>query len=345
MLYTLGGNPPQVQQVASSLSNLDGFEFSPDGQWLVGFEQNPKAFPMDSFTYYLISQSGQVFPAVVDLSEVTDLVHRSGAEASYLQYWHFQWINSRILKVTMGFGETRTIVYAYKYYDIQTGTWWEEPLQNLPNFKKDLGWSQVSPDLTRILYLDRDGRVVLYDLEQQKELLKRLAGGFNPFISDAQWSRDGQYIAFRTPAEQLDIQILSHDGDKYAKVKEITFTPRQGDLSLETYNFIWSPDSQFLAISGVILDKQKQLQTPSLYLYDTAKEEFTFRCAMGEPAEYVNARFLQYSPDGDQIVTTYRKYIEIPFRLYDLTSGSVYQFREGNAGAVGWVGDFSRNWK
>mgnify|MGYP001465320900 CR=1 FL=1 len=343
-LYTLNGSPPQIQRVLPIIPNLDALEFSPDGQWLVGFEQDPEPLSMNKYSFQLVSKSGKVFPKSLDISDVTDLIHRKGATTYFLQHWYFEWINPRILKVYLGYGENRPSEYVSKYYDIQDEAWWEALLQNLPDWDNDFGWSQVSPDLTHVLYLDRNGQIVLYDLENKNELWTRDAGGFNPFISSAQWNTDSQRVAFRTSTEQTIIQITSRNGDNYSKAKEISFTSESKDLFMVPDNFIWSPEGRYLAISGRISDTQG-LQRPSLYLYDTENDAYVFRCAMGDPVDHVNALSILFSPDGSHIASSFEKYNNMPFYLYDLTRQSVYQIEEGNAGAIGWVEDFSRDWK
>jgi WD40 repeat protein len=346
-LFAFSGRPPQFRPVTLQDAEIDSYAFSKDGKWLLAYSHWPEGIPpaFTQFPILLISKDGRAKSKVIDLTGMTEFIHGEGAETYFPQTWDFEWVNSQIVKISVGYGETRPIEYLFGYLDIFQGVWWEEPFQNLSG-RKVYEWTDIPPDLSRMLYLDQNFDLVLWDIGQHKELWREPSGNSGPRPS-ARWTPDSRKVAFWTTANREDIQLLTRDGESYTRVRKLIYPLESQTLSFgPSYSYRWSPDSRLLAISGIIEDNQGPTETPVLYVYDPDREEYVFRCLEGDPGENVYFSGFSWSPNGDFLISERIVQIDTtPFRLYDLKNKTVYQFEEELYSAVGWVEDFSVNWK
>ena len=281
---------------------------------------------------------------LLNTDDIDQVVHDDlQAPTYYLNYWSFEWVNDHLLKVNLGYGEDRPHLFTFRYVDVVSKNWLDKSL-TLPEQDHPFDWSSISPDETLILYLNKQDELVLFDLVNQKEIWKVFADRYVSLYPTAEWSRDSQRVAFITKHGGRDIQILSGDGQYYENVKKISFSSSQ-EFVPGLVHFAWSPNNQYLAISGNLYDNQANSQQPFLYLYDVLKERYIFRCPMGSADPNVNPQIPLFSPDGNYLTTRFLPNTTSLFLLYDLNTMTVYQIKEGDFGALGWVEDFSRYWK
>jgi len=344
-LYTVSGNPVIVEQVLLPFDGMNSYEFSPDGAWAVIYSGYPEPNKgLQSYTFYLAAKNGEVETISVKSDEVYNLIPDHIDESYSLLVWKFEWMNAHIIKIFFGYNVgTGPIHGAYRYYDIYTRDWWDDAFAVLPLWDKYFGWSQISPDLTRVLYVNKNFEIVLYDLEQNKELWKAPAGKWGHFQSSAQWTRDSQWAAFLTATDKRDIQVVSRDGDVVKKVKKLTFSATQ-QFYPGVVHYEWSPKSDALAVGGSIRDSQNDSSQKVFYIYDLRQESITYWCPTAQMDETMYYSKLLYAPDSTKVITGFIRNNPVQFRLFDLARGNVYLVEDGNFGAVGWVDDFSKKW-
>lgn len=103
----------------------------------------------------------------------------------------------------------------------------------------------ISPDLTRVLYVNSQYQLILYDLTQNKTLWENnnfdgvVPGLTSPNLSDAIWSKDGEFLALPTTSENNTpaILILAQDGKIINSV----------NLGNHLHGLSWSKDEQNLS--------------------------------------------------------------------------------------------------
>jgi len=355
-LFSFSGVPPRSKPVALNNAKFNRYVFSKDGQWLLAYSHIPEGAPCyqcKPLTIWLISKDGRIETKTIDVSEMITSIHDGGYDTYSLQDWEFEWVTPQIIKVSVGFGEFDSKEYFFGYFDIIRDTWWDEPLQDLPgrepgeiikSYKYE--WTDISPDLTRMLYLNSNYEVVLWDLEQRRELWRSGPGNYF-FIPEASWSSDSQSVAFWSYDKPDDIQLINRDGDGYTIVSKPGYPLASQNLSFVVTGFRWSPDNQLLAIGGVISDEQKSLQTPMLYIYEPSTGSYTYRCPTGEASKQANIEKFFWSPDESMLIPehVFAGLDKPTFRLFDLRTKIVYQLGHATYTAIGWVPEFSDDWK
>lgn len=100
-------------------------------------------------------------------------------------------------------------------------------LKNVNNHTGQL----FSPDGSRLLYVDSEKNIMVYDIERQKPVNTGIKG-YSP-----SWSPDGQYIAYQ--GSDGNCYTMNSDGSR----KELLWNTRgfKGKIDL-----VWSPDSQYV---------------------------------------------------------------------------------------------------
>jgi len=188
---------------------------------------------------------------------------------------------------------------------------------NLPNpyIVQDTGgrvsWvkADIDPSLKRVLYNDKDGRLVLWDLDTQKEI----ASLPSPTdLLEGSWSPDGKKFAIPIPtldSAPTELYVVDMDG-----------TVKMTDLS-QKYPFAnvdrwpeWSPDGRYIAfqvkISKVANSNPDDLRQ-WLAITDTTTFDTKIYCILGGAV---------WSPDSTQVIidTHVSSDVVIPV-LVDLT--------------------------
>ncbi len=177
--------------------------------------------------------------------------------------------------------------------------------KTLSSISKDANQAQasgfsISPDFTRVLYVDMQYHLVLYDLIQNKTLWEYddydgvVPGLASPTLSDATWSKDGKLLALPVTSKdgKPTVLILDKDGKS---VDSIGFDNHQ-------HGFSWSEDSQLLSFyedSCTIADC-KDKPGPTIQIISAKDGLLSNACSLTEntipTAGIINNRIV-WSPD------------------------------------------------
>lgn len=331
---------------------MNSVAFSKDGkQFLTYTKSNYDTFSSrlntitDKNQVYLISSDETKREITIDLAEmIAAYKDRFSFLATFLD-WDIEWFSPQILRIILLYGEVGGELPSsfVGYYDISLEKWWIAPIENLTPAQGN-DWTNISPDLTFALYIDDNFTVFLWDM-LKKEIV--WTGGQEPYVRfapSAVWSPDNQGVAFHTQDQYKNIQIISRDGQQYRMTKKIRYASPKLEFIPGQKQFAWSPAGRYLAIAGTIQDSQTNLGKSILYVYDTGKDSFIYKCPMGSKDKNWNtASNILWSPDGNYIVPTTPEAREIPFRLYDLRTKKVYQIQSPGYFAVAWLSEFP--WK
>jgi hypothetical protein len=345
--YTLGGNPIQSKNVDLPTVSIDSFALSQNRQWLLAYSYQPESHPANShYPVLLISPDGKGIAKEIDLSSMDTVVHDLASTFSF-QYWVLEWVNNEIVKVNAAYGESSdgaAPLYMYGQVNIFQGTWFDVSFLSSVQ-KEPFSWTVISPDLSRLLFLNVSNDLVLWDVENQTELWAESAGISNQTPPIAYWSSDNLKVALWTRSNPMDIQILSRDGKNYTKVVKPIYTMPSQEFIPTRGHFQWSPNGQLLAISGIILDNNSGSKHSMIYVYDVEHEEYIYRCPLGDIDIHSFASDILWSPDGRFIVPEYSASKRTPFRLYDLRNNTIFQLNEAGYGAVAWLEQIPGSWK
>lgn len=224
-----------------SIPSDGSYDVSPlsrDGQTLVISHRDPSNAEYLSVT--LVSSSGIIESKKVPLPNL-----KSNRTVN-ISWYSVDWVNEDYLQGVL-YEEGRT-------GDELWESWLLNPYQlewkPLSGFVNDLNQANksgflVSPDLTRVLYVNNQYQLILYDLSQNKILWKNdnydgvIPGLTSPNLSDAIWSKDGEFLALPTTNESNGsvVLVLSRDG------KIIN----SANFSNHLHGLSWSKDRQALA--------------------------------------------------------------------------------------------------
>lgn len=358
-LFALTGSPPRTTEISLPDTQIDSYAFSPDGQWLLAYSERPddiSCYGCAHLPAWLISTDGRVLPRKIDINRIIEFIHRNSFSSSF-QHWQFEWVNSRIIQVIVGYGERASFSYAFGYYDIVQGAWWDQPLQNLPGRQSEgaesfiidhfYDWSELSPDLSRMLYLDNEGNLILWDREQHKELWREYVEwdscGSYMCPVNAVWSPNSRQVALWLLNDPDNLYLLGRDGEDYFALTRPILPDKTHKLHFGIVPN-WSPDGQKLVINSSISigDLPEGMPTHSFYIFDTQERSFTLRCPRQSST---SGPGLIWSPNGNALASRHDYDTHAPFSLFDLNDLLVYQFRNKLYSAVGWVENFAINWK
>lgn len=156
----------------------------------------------------------------------------------------------------------------------------------------------ISPDMTRVLYVNEQYQLVLHDLIQNRSLWEYSDyDGINPVITsptlaDAIWSEDGTMLALPISRDSggenwPGVLIL----DQYGKIVHLM------DFGMRQFGLSWSNDKQYVSFYGnqyVGLDLQSDMQ-PIIRVMDINDGLVRDLCRLGEGIEPVSNIF--WSPD------------------------------------------------
>lgn len=337
--FALTGDPPEIKQVDIYQEEADNLSFSRNGEWLLLYSQKPKAIrKSEQYPVWLISRDGQKREIIIDLSKLTAVEHEDNSITSNFLSWSLSWVNENIVRVRAAYGEESTTVlpdYLYSYFDITKNVWLEEPLKAISNRKNSM-WADISPDLTRVLFLNHNSEIVLRDITGKTDLWKKQAGSSQlpPF---ATWSPNNQTVAFWSDGYPDEVQLLSRDGKNSSFIKKPIYASDTQKFIPYRGFFEWAPDSKRIAITGRIQDSQNGTVISMLYVYDTEKEQYVYQCPMGDNSKKTVSSNVLWSPDGKFIIPEVFQSKTTPFNLYDIDNKRVYQILPpGNAGVV-WL--------
>jgi hypothetical protein len=178
--------------------------------------------------------------------------------------------------------------------------------------------ADIDPTLKRVLYNDKDERLVLWDLDTQKEI----ASLPSPMdVTDGTWSPDGKEFAIPSPSTigaPQEMFIMNMDG----AVKMTSFNQKYPFASVSNRP-LWSPDGRriafWLQVSNIANADPKTLRQ-WLAITDTTTLETQIYClSSGKPP--TGGGGIIWSPDSTQvIVNTDALSEEVKPVLVDLTN-------------------------
>jgi len=261
---------------------------------------------------------------------------------SHLIYWNIEWVTDEIIKVRGAYGESPNSIIPlliYQYFDVKHDIWLTEPIASIPDWEP-YEWVDLSPDLTRVLYVTAELFFALWDTKNNQKLWAEYFS-VNQLPPYALWSPDDQNVAFWVDGFPLSIQLFDRDGNNYQQIQG----PSYEDVDDKFYPyrgfFAWSPDGRYLAISGFIYNDQTGFTAAMLYIYDLEQAKFKYRCPMGDSNPRTVSSNVLWSPDGRFIVTEISQSNTVPFRIYDIENKQVYQVEPAGFAAIAWVRSFS----
>jgi hypothetical protein len=221
---------------------IDGFyDVSPlsrDGKTLVISYREPD--DVETLSVLLLSNLGSLDHKKVPLPTLWK-------GRSKMVSWKFSdWVNDRYLQGSLYeegvAGDELWEALLFDSYELEWKT--------ISNINGNLNQAQgsgfsVSPDLTRVLYVDDEYRLILYDLIQNTILweysdydgvVPRLG---SPVLSDATWSSDGEILALPITSENGTpaLLILGKNG---RIIRSFNFDNNQ-------HGYSWSKNNQFLS--------------------------------------------------------------------------------------------------
>jgi hypothetical protein len=155
----------------------------------------------------------------------------------------------------------------------------------------------ISPDLTRVLYVNKQYQLVLYDLIQNQAIWTHSDyDGLNPFVhsaglTDATWSENGEILATNISNNGIEVQPSILVMDKNGEIlHSLGFGTKQFGLS-------WSNDKKFLSFWGY---QKASLITanssrPVIRIMDVGTGLVKDLCMLSESEQIVDNIF--WSPD------------------------------------------------
>jgi hypothetical protein len=341
--FSLSGIPPRTSKISFPDLEVDTLAYRENPDSLIAYSHN--LYDKDSFFRYpvLYIDDGQSQIIELDLSNMNETALRYFSQSVSPLYWSLDWVNAHIVKATVSFGETPESYpnFLYSYFDISKNPP-EEIFYVLSNWSK-YDWSEISHDLSRVLYIDKQYNIVLWDIEQKKQVSISPSMPFAQVPPAAKWSYDSRFIAFRTLADIGNINILSWDGKIHKTVRNLEFLNSSKNFTSSSGFFRWSPNNHSLAISGDITDESTNSWKPMLFLYDIEKEIYTSQCIFIDDPLYTAPSDILWSPDGNFIASRYSNLIKPPLWLLDLRTGIVYQSEE-EYGAIEWISELPEKW-
>lgn len=340
--FVLSGTPLESRPVRIPNVDVDFFSVSENEEWLLAYSRVPKALDGGSqYPFYLLSKGGEVFKRKLDLTQMTAIAGQNLKLAQF-RYWKIEWVTDEIIKVRGAYGESPNPIIPiliYQYFDIERDTWVNEPIEAIPD-RRPNAWVDLSPDLTRVLYLTEKSDFALWDNENNQQLWSDFLGS-SQLPPYAQWSPDNRKVAFWTDGYPFQVQLLDRDGNGYQRIQNPGYDDVENEFQPYRGFFAWSPNGRYLAISGFIYNGQTGFRAAMLYVYDMEQEKFTYRCPMGDSNPRTVSSNVLWSPDGRFIVPENSQSDTVPFRIYDIENKQVYQVEPEGFAAIAWVKSFS----
>lgn len=154
--------------------------------------------------------------------------------------------------------------------------------------------ADIDPSLMRVLYNDKASRLVLWDLETQKEV------AFLPAPTDLEvgtWSPDGKEFASPSPSRTSDVAVANElfAIDMEGTVRKLTnFNEKYPFGSVDAFP-AWSPDGRYI---GFWLRVNPNLKDQWLAITDTTTLETQIYCVSTNALGHR----IVWSPDGQQVI-------------------------------------------
>ncbi len=229
-LFTLHGHPAQSIEMRLPAPGINQFAFSKNNTWFLAYAYNPREIQNSGrYPVWLISKEGEMSEIDLDMSAMNLAAVHMFSDLVSLQRWNFAWVNDQIVRVVAEYGERPEGGFGnnlYGFYDISTRTWWEKPLQNLPD-RLPFSWIDASPDLSYLFYVDKGFDLVDWSLNQQRSVWRESIGPFMQIPPFSRWSNDSQTVMFNTPSEHGKLFLLMEGGGNQRSVRELIFSSSQ----------------------------------------------------------------------------------------------------------------------
>lgn len=285
-----------------TLLDLTGFKnysissISPGGKWLL-VSQQKKTAP-NTAELLLLFRTGRIERKSLLVPESDDHI---------LRYFH--WLNEQsFLGWTLLNG-----FYNYGIFEPLIPQWHPLELDGLTFYEGASSGISLSPDLSRILYVNREMSLILYDLKSGKTLLGNYDyDGINPVLLTPElqpsiWSSDGSMLAIPTSRkndnqEENGIIVV----DKSGKViRSVYFENRPFGLS-------FSHNGKYLAFFEERLVSQavNANRIPVIRMLEIASGRVFDMCVLGsgtDPTYNVETQTILWSPDDKYIAYNYGK--------------------------------------
>ncbi len=283
--------------------NLSGFEnhnisiLSPDSKRLL--VSHPKMNGPDILDINILSSNGEIERKVLSLPKSDDHILR-----------YFNWVNnSSILSYIQINGSQ-----LYGLFNPITPRWHPIELRALSLYAYSdnrVSGIALSPDLSRILFVDNYSNLVLYNLEENKKLWEdteydRISPTMQSvMLQPSIWAEDGSMLAIpisqqKNNAEEYKIIILDKNGQL---LRSFLLNDRPGGLNFSHNNKYLLFFANHLITSD---NRVKDIPIIKLFNYDTA--QVTDLCIMDtdtSPVHNIEAGKILWSPDDKYIAYNY----------------------------------------
>lgn len=161
--------------------------------------------------------------------------------------------------------------------------------------------ADIDPSLKRVLYNDKDERLILWDLDTQEEIAS-LPSSMD--LMEGSWSPDGKEFAIRFPSSNsAPTELFTIDMD--GTVKTTSFNQKYPFANVDTRPS-WSPDGRriayWLKISNVANPNPDDLRQ-WLAITDTTTLDTQIYCLSPNKPPTSGGRIV-WSPDSTQVIVT-----------------------------------------
>jgi len=239
-ILALNGETHELTSVLHMPSDrfYDVSPLSQDGKTLVISFHEPD--DVENLSIILLSNLGSVEHNVVSLPTLWK-------DRSKIASWSSSdWVNDRYLQGSLyeegGTGDELWEALLFDPYELKWKTM--SKINSSLNQAQGSGFS-ISPDLTKILYVDDKYHLILYDLIQNETLWEYddydgvVPSLMSPTLSDAIWSKDGEILALPITSEDRTptLLILGKDG---RIINSFDFANHQ-------HGYSWSENNQILS--------------------------------------------------------------------------------------------------
>lgn len=330
-IYTIGGTPIKKSKIVDQTETNSVFGFSPDGHWLI-YSPVPRDvlansdFNWEVVELILLSDTKEQIHYKVDIRKFVEELPSEAISDGFVSGFT-GWINNQLMYINLlartsyKLENTGFFVFRPKVLDPFSGEWENGMVNNLP--EKGITNFSFSADLTRVLYYVPPGKLVLWDLENNKELWIK-DDVFSPF-SIMEWAPDNSMAVIvnksRTVSDDSRISIVNRDG----KVHWIEVKAKYPSTDFSPLYVAWSPNSRYIAMSN---------DDSQIYIYDANKGSFLYMC----PIPY--SRNLTWSPDSKYIAMGDQK---APLNLLNIETEQVIELLTYGS-PLGWSATFPVDW-
>jgi WD40 repeat protein len=347
-LYTIGGAPLTQGKIVDQQQDVNVYGFSPDGNWLAyaPYIDNPTQEKIIFITpkILLLSAEGEQIEQMISIDGLDEELHNRCVGCQGYHFWGTlgEWINNDLIHLYLGASNNHgPSAWMPKVFDPWSGNWQDQWYSDLPDLytitpiQGGFHSIQLSPDLSRTLYPDEHGGIILWGNTQGTEIWSdsQFENDYGEYI---EWSPDSKMVAAVNDfyPEKHRLLLITRDGEVTELVNASTPQPEfyAGSLS-------WSPDSRYLVFTGRI-GNLDQVGEDYLYLYDTQTKSYVYRCPLPGINDFTHAG-LVWSPDGQWIA--YQEQPNNAMRLLNVQTGEIIEVLK-NAQPVGWSDKFPVEW-